>query len=161
MLQIVLAWRLFSPLVLGHGLVVLLRSWIAVSLRLLLALCVAVGVYGLTMLVTVELYSASRPMAALVYAAGFGLATWLATCAAVLSARVTHRRLIANVVATIAMVLPIALAMQSELSDRATGLFLVYAIGAGLGGLAAIRLLSNLCGGFAPMVPATNRRDGT
>jgi hypothetical protein len=144
MSQIVVVWRLVGPMLLGHKLVIALRAWIRAMVRLLFAFVVAVGAYGLAMLVVVELYPPDRPMAALVYGVGLALATWFGTCAGALAVRQSQQRLMANGAAGLALALAVGLAVEDGSTGQAQGYYLFYVFASGVGGLAAIRLLSSL-----------------
>jgi hypothetical protein len=144
MSQIAVVWRVVGPLLLDHRLVSSVRHWFTWLVRLLGALGVAGGSYGLTMLVTIEIYPSKAPFAWFAYSAGLSLATWIAACAGALSARGRQQQLVANIVAALSMCLPMYLAFGGNVTGGQQTIILVYAVGAGLGGLAAIRTLAAL-----------------
>ena len=144
MSQIAMVWRLVGPMLLGHPLVIALRAWIQAMVRLLLALVVAVAAYGLAMLAVVEVYPPDRPLAALLYGVGLAVATWFGTCAGALAARQSQQRLMANGAAGLALALAVGFAVEDGSSGPAQGYYLFYVFASGVGGLAAIRLLSSL-----------------
>jgi hypothetical protein len=144
MSQIAVVWRLVGPLLLGHPLVIVLRAWFLAMVRLLLAFVVAVAAYGLAMLVVVEVYPPDRPMAALLYGVALAVATWFGTCAGALAARQSQQRLMANGAAGLALAMAVGLAVEDGLTGPGQGYYLFYVFDSGVGGLAAIRLLSSL-----------------
>lgn len=144
MSQVAVVWRLVGPMLLGHPLVVALHAWVRAMVRLLMALVVAVAAYGLAMLVVVEVYPPDRPLAALVYGVGLAVATWFGTCAGALAARQSQQRLMANGAAGLALALAVGFAVEDGSTGQGQGYYLFYVFASGLGGLAAIRLLSSL-----------------
>ena len=144
MSQIAVVWRLVGPMLLGHPLVIALRAWIRAMVRLLMAFVVAVAAYGLAMLVVVEVYPPDRPLAALVYGVGLALATWFGTCAGALAARQGQQRLMANGAAGLALATAVGFAVADGVAGPGQGYYLFYVLASGVGGLAAIRLLSSL-----------------
>lgn len=144
MSQIAVVWRVLSPLLLGHRLVVGTRSWAMALLHLVAAFATAAGVYLLVMLVTVELYGPGWLLAGLVYGVGMGLATWFGTCAGGLAARASQQHLVANGVAGLAFAFSVGLAVHGNLAGQDQAVYLMYVLGSGAGGLAAVRLMSTM-----------------
>jgi len=144
MSQIAMVWRVVGPMLLGNRLLLGFRHWFYWVVRLLSALGIAGGAYGLTMLVTVEIYPSKGPMAWLAYSVGLAAATWIGMCAGALSARGRQQRLVANIVAALSMCLPVFLALEGSIGGGRETIVLSYALGAGLGGLLAIRTLAVL-----------------
>lgn len=144
MSQIAVVWRVVGPMLLGHPMLTVIRAWIMAALRLIVAFGAAVGVYGLAMLVVVELYPSDRPLAWLVYGAGLGVAAWFGTCAGALAARAGQQRLVANGAAGLALVTAVGLAFDGGMTGPGQGIYLFYVSVSGVGGIGAVRLLSAL-----------------
>jgi hypothetical protein len=144
MSQIAVVWRLVGPVVLGHPLVIATRARSCAMLRLLAAFAVAVGAYGLAILVVVEIYAPDRPLAALLYGVGLGAATWFGCCAGALAARPNQQRLVANGAVGLALAMAIGFGIQDDFDSPGRGYYLFYMFCSGVGGLVAIRLLSSL-----------------
>ena len=142
--MIAVVWRVVSPMLLGHPLVLAVHGWTAAVLQVIAALAAAVGVYGLTMLVIVELYPSGRPLAWLVYGVGLGVAAWFGTCAGALAARARQQRLVANGAAGLALVTAVGLAAHGATAGAGEAIYLFYVLASGVGGIAAVRLLSSL-----------------
>lgn len=144
MAQIAVVWRVIGPLLLGHRTVSAVGHWFYWLVRLFCALGISGGAYGLTMLVTVEIYPSKAPMAWFAYSLGLAIATWMATCVGALSARASQQHLVANIVAALVMCPPVLLALNGNAGGGQRTIVLAYVLGGGVGGLAAIRTLSAL-----------------
>jgi hypothetical protein len=140
--QIALVLRILSTVVLGHPVLVAWKAWARAASRLLAALAVGTGVYGLVLLVMVELCPSDRPLAGLLYGAGLAAAACFGICAGALAARNDQWRIVAHGMAGLALLLPVELVVHASISGGQRPMYAIYLLGSAIGGLVAVRMLS-------------------
>ncbi|MEJ0020253.1 MAG: hypothetical protein WDN25_27620 [Acetobacteraceae bacterium] len=157
MAQLAAVWRLVGPMIVLPSWVsawfAAMRGWTLALLRVTFAFAVALGVFGLTMLVATEIVPSDSRSAAVAYGLALGAAAWLATCAGALVARQSQQAFVANGVATLAMALPAGMAVAGALAGHDPTGYLTYILGSGAGGALAVRVLAAL-----PLVRTAPRR---
>jgi len=146
MLHLVVALSAASPIVLEHRAVVALRLWAGTVFRLLLGVIVATVAYFGVLDALVHSYGLTQPFGAIVYSAGFMLATLFAVVCGTLVSPARWSRVMIPSICGLGVMFPLGLNIYFGLMEDWRPVYLLYILGSVWGGYAIAWLAASAQG---------------